>query len=294
MNKINFTIFTKPNGIMTKEINLVDGRIVKDGSRCWLSNGVAETIEVPFNDLPALLDTVKKNQAVSWGSSEHNKTKIVKQSKQASTPDAITRTQKHFDFVKGELGVLMIDDDTGMSTVDLIAAIEKVMPQLHGVARIERPSCSSDIYLDDKLLTSKDTGRIYLLVDDASQIPRVGEILHKRLILVGHGLTQITTSGVMLVRSLVDRSPASACGPGATTYRPISLANFPRPRGGRRDRERNHDYSHRDQDDPTTLRPRHSRSGDLPRSSPGRCVWCGHLSLSRGAESVATDRHNSV
>ena len=202
---ISFTRFIKAGGgIMTKTINIVDGQLKKDGSQCWLSTGTAETITLQFNELPAFLDTVQKNQSVAWGISEHRGTKIVKQAIEASLEDAISRTNKHFSFPKGEPAVMMNDNDTSMSTADLLAKIEKVMPEFKGVARVERPSCSSDIYAGDQLLTSKETGRVYYLVGDGSQIPRIGKILHQRMILAGHGHIQITKSGAMLVRSLVD------------------------------------------------------------------------------------------
>ena len=203
--KIKFTKFSKPHpGIMTKKISRVDGQIVKDGSQCWLSTGMAETIEVPFRDLPSQLDSIERNQAVAWGVCKHKTTKVVKQSQEANNPDAISRTGKYYSFQKGQPGVGTLDNDTGLNTADLIDIIETVLPELQGVARIERPSCSSDIYAGDQLLTSEGTGRVYYLVDDSSQIPRIGKILHRRQILADHGFIQITKSGAMLVRSLVD------------------------------------------------------------------------------------------
>ncbi|MEA1923912.1 MAG: hypothetical protein U9N63_14825 [Pseudomonadota bacterium] len=205
MSNIRFTVFTKPQpGIMTKKINLVDGQLVKDGSQCWLSCGTAETIKVPFNELPARLDLTEQNQAVSWGICKDERIKIVKQSKEANTPNAVSRTAKHFDFPKGKPAVMMLDNDTGISTTRFIEIIQEVMPQFKGVARVERPSCSSDIYNGGKLLTSTGSGRVYLLVNDGSAIPKIGKILHQRLILAGHGSIQITKNGAMLVRSLVD------------------------------------------------------------------------------------------
>ncbi len=207
MTKVKFTKFTKPcPGIMTKDVKLVDGQIVKDGSQCWLSTGTAETIEIPFRDLPTQLDLIEGNQAVAWGICKHQKTKIVKQSMEVGTPDAISRTGKHFSFPKGKPGVMMLDNDTGLATADFVAIVEAVMPKLIGVARIERPSCSSDIYAGDQLLTSEGTGRIYYLVGDGSQIPRIGKALHRRLILAGHGSIQVTKSGSMLARSPADDS----------------------------------------------------------------------------------------
>lgn len=205
MNKIRFTIFTKPSpGIMTKNIKFVDGELEKDGTQCWLSTGTADTIKTPFKDLGGRLDSIETNQAVAWGVCKHQKTKIVKQTQEISTPDAISRTGQHFDFLRNQPAVMMLDNDTGLATADLIDTVESVMPQMKGVARIERPSCSSDIYANDQLLTYEGAGRIYYLVDDGSQIPRIGKILHKLLILAGHGHVQLTKSGSMLVRSLVD------------------------------------------------------------------------------------------
>ncbi|MCK5681343.1 DUF3631 domain-containing protein, partial [bacterium] len=155
--------------------------------------------------LPSQLDSIERNQAVAWGVCKHKTTKVVKQSQEANNPDAISRTGKYYSFPKGKPDVMMLDNDTGLNTAEFVAIIEAVMPGLQGVARIERPSCSSDIYDNaGHLLTTKGTGRVYYLADDGSQIPSIGKILHQQLILADHGFIQITKSGSMLVRSPVD------------------------------------------------------------------------------------------
>ncbi|MBN2807976.1 MAG: hypothetical protein JXR80_00590 [Deltaproteobacteria bacterium] len=205
MSKLRFTVFTKSGGgVMTKSINLVAGQLTKDSSQCWLSDGFAETVEVYFKHLPKVLDAVECNQAVSWGVQQQESIKIVSKAKEASSDDAISRTGEHFRFQENRPGVMMIDSDSGMPSAELMPILVGVIPELNGCARIERPSCSSDIYSGDELLTSRGTGRIYILVDNAAEIPRVGKIMHQRLILAGHGSIQISRSGAMLTRSLID------------------------------------------------------------------------------------------
>ena len=46
--------------------------------------------------------------------------------------------------------------------------------------------------------------RVYIMVDDASQIPRVGKALFERLWLAGHGYYAISKSGQLLERGPVD------------------------------------------------------------------------------------------
>jgi len=206
MINVKFTLFAKPQpGIMTKKINLIDGEIVKDASKCLMNAGNSIVLEKPFKELPKLLDSLEKRYAVAWGISKYEEQiKIVAKSMESTSTDAISRTKENFSFPEKEPGVLMIDNDTGMATIELVAILETVMSNLKGIARIERPSCSSDIYAEGKLLTSEGTGRVYYLVDNAAEIPRIGKTLHQRLILDGHGYIQTTKSGAMLSRSLID------------------------------------------------------------------------------------------
>lgn len=99
MTKISFTVYTKPKpGIMTKYISLVNNKLDKNSTQCALSEGTAQTITLPFDQLASLLDRVEQNQAISWGVCCHEQTKIVSRKKEDSTPDAISRTRDNFNF----------------------------------------------------------------------------------------------------------------------------------------------------------------------------------------------------
>ena len=78
------------------------------------------------------------------------------------------------------------------------------------------PSASSNIYRQDgRTLYKEKTGRelagvtgqrVYIGVQDASDIPRLGEILYKRSWLHGYGRIEVGGAGQLLERGLWDAS----------------------------------------------------------------------------------------
>ncbi len=205
MTDVKFSLFTKDSGFLTKRMRLEGWRLVKDVSECWLSAGRVEVVDIAFNKLPDFLDSVEQSQAVSWGIPSCNSVLIVAQKYFVEGGDAICRTRDFFEFPAGP-GVLMLDNDSGLSPVELEKVLFEVCPELGSAARIMRPSCSAGIYNDEELLTSADAGRLYVLVSDARDIPRAGEVLFQRLILKGFGEIKISRAGLMLLRSSIDES----------------------------------------------------------------------------------------
>ena len=69
------------------------------------------------------------------------------------------------------------------------------------------PSASSNIYDKSGRQVQGVTGqRVYIAVQDASDIPRLGEILYKRSWLHGYGRIEVGGAGQLLERGLWDAS----------------------------------------------------------------------------------------
>lgn len=203
------SLFTKKRGILTKQVSLdQNGELVKDGTPCALSNGKVKTIQcVSLDALASCLNGLKTNQAVSYGVCGRAKAEVVSRKCQPTHPDAITRTKENFDWL--DQAVMMIDYDPpegteSVSPDQLRQMLIEVMPELEGIAMLWRPSASSNIYSGKTELAGITGQRIYIVVNDGKQIPRIGEIMAKRLWLTGHGYIAISKSGAMLVRCPVD------------------------------------------------------------------------------------------
>jgi hypothetical protein len=66
------------------------------------------------------------------------------------------------------------------------------------------PSTSSCIWYGDKELNGIKGQRFYIIVDDAQDIPRMGNALNTKLWAQGHGHIEISKSGSLLVRGMFD------------------------------------------------------------------------------------------
>lgn len=122
--------------------------------------------------------------------------------------DATPRTNKAFRWPAGP-GVLMLDYDAPsngdpLNQQELVNAIRAAAPGLADAAMLWRPSASSCIYKGEEELIGIRGQRLYMLVQDASDIERAGKALFDRLWLAGYGHIQITRSGSLLERTLID------------------------------------------------------------------------------------------
>lgn len=172
----------------------------------------ARTIET-LADLAAILQSLTPAQALVYGVPINTATRVMtrKAFAEAGQPaGATTRTNDAFQWSQGA-GVLMLDYDpaAGCDPLDrqaLVQAIHQAAPGLADAALLWWPSASSCIWADNRELRGLMGQRLYVLVNDAADIPRAGKALVARLWLAGHGHIEISSSGAMLERTLVDAS----------------------------------------------------------------------------------------
>ncbi len=126
--------------------------------------------------------------------------------------DVIPRTKKHFDWPAGP-GILMFDYDpqSGSSVLkreELVQILREAVPGLANVSFLWWASASS--YIKKRDTNSEVKGlngqRLYLLVNDARDIPRATDALVEALWANGHGYFEISKSGALLGRLIVDTS----------------------------------------------------------------------------------------
>ena len=199
---------------LTKSYFLDETNSISCKVSAQMVEGEAELVQV--TDAASFADVLKglqSNQALCFGVAHTAKTRMLSRKeyeKQGMPSDAITRTQKNMTWPQGA-GVLMLDYDpqegeTPLSRAQLLAILTEVMPDLKSTAYVWWCSASSLIYNDHEQLHGLRGQRVYILVKNAADISRAGDILFNRLWLAGHGYHIISRSGNALERSVVDRS----------------------------------------------------------------------------------------
>jgi hypothetical protein len=206
------TVLTNETGNLTKTFTMVNGQVHKQVA-ANLVRGTYDVRQVnSLKELDLLLDDLNPKQAVTYGRPEQSAGIVVAQSVANPPPDAITRTRDKFNFEPGP-GILMLDYDppkgaVAASQFELIAMLHKACPALKNVEMLWRPSSSSGV--DGAEVRGQ---RVYIMVNDASQIPRIGKLLFDYLWLVGFGYYAISQAGHALERGPID----------ATVWKPEGL-----------------------------------------------------------------------
>lgn len=179
-----------------------------------LIKGVIETRDLSsLTDLADILTSLTYAQALTYGIPIKAATTLLtrKAFAAACNPEgATTRTKESFRWPDGP-GVMMLDYDPPaagdpLDQDQLIQAIKDAAPGLATAAMLWWPSASSCIWAGAKELRGIRGQRLYIMVKDAKDIPRAGTALVERLWLSGHGHIEISKSGAMLERTLVDAS----------------------------------------------------------------------------------------
>lgn len=204
-------ISSKQPATLTKHIQSgSDGRLAKTSS-AHLSEGGSEVIELgSMAALNTALDSLQPHQAVAYGVTSAAVSRIVSAKLLPENPGAITRSDKHFGWPRGA-GVLYLDYDpaeVALSRDGVLGSLFATVPQLASAPWLWRPSASGCIYNAEtgEELEGLRGQHVYIGVKDASDIPRAGLALFKRLWLAGHGRVEIAANGAQLVRGLVDQS----------------------------------------------------------------------------------------
>lgn len=208
------TVFTseKPT-ILGKTFRLgQDGSLVKDTA----GQMVEGTFQVrEFEDvegLRALLASIETSQAISASVPRNGAAagRIVTKGAKHTHPVALSRTKADFGFA-AQPGVLVLDYDppaTGepLGREALWGVVLKAAPSLAAAGVLWWCSGSSHIFEGETERQGLRGQRIYILVENAADIPRAFEALDARLWLAGHGNVVVSASGQRLVRGLFDRT----------------------------------------------------------------------------------------
>ena len=199
---------------LSKGFRLRDGTLEKLPGGA-MSEGTAETISLAgVTDLADLVTSLKPAQALLYGITEYDKVRVLsKKALETYTPNGgppvITRTRDNFTWPKE--GFFMIDGDFPNGTMDSNEYLNVLYGQcaaLQDSQHLLAHSASSHIYIKETEECLKDAAGLRGLfpVMNASDIPRAGKVLFKKLFIAGYGYIFITKSGTMLPRTLIDKA----------------------------------------------------------------------------------------
>ncbi len=197
-----------------------DGELVREGGGN-MQAGESRTARIDtLAELAALADALAPNEAFIWGVAEFD-TAVIRTRKfvnrqaergfrtLAGKP-LIARSKSHFQYPDGA-AVMMMDLDSyeglTFSIEELLSRLYGVWPALRSAPHVARYSSSGFVYdADGRELKGRAGIRIYVIVANGRDIPRLAKDLQGRLWLAGYGRIDLSKSGAFLTRSLLDAS----------------------------------------------------------------------------------------
>jgi hypothetical protein len=215
MSKLTLTLIsaTKPP-VLSKSFSLLEDGTLEKKPGGNLVSGWAQTLIVSLQEFHRGLKSLKPHEAFVYGVCGHEKAKIVPQQKlkraRSSEVPVIARDREHFSYPEGP-AILMLDYDppgkgSALNRDELLQILYRTWPDLKSCPHIWAPSASSCIFRIDTNTELRGTAgqRVYIPVPSGTDIPRVGPVLFSRLWLAGHGWFDVSKSGALLERSVID------------------------------------------------------------------------------------------
>jgi hypothetical protein len=213
---VALTLVENSLGPATKVFSLNREGALEKRSAAEIYNGSIKRITVDgIEGLAALLEELQPNHALLYGIGDVENAALVTQEalRECTIPNAIARDRQHFRFVENEPGILMLDHDPRpghrrLDYAELDVVLSEHILGWSEAARLWRPSSSAFIYRasDNAELIGLGGWRSYVVVDDAAAIPSVGAYIYQKLWSAGHGYIEISKTGQLLDRSIVDAS----------------------------------------------------------------------------------------
>jgi len=211
---ITFTniVLSKPH-TGGKHYRLRDGELHKE-TVGWISEGRAYVDQASdMQDFANLLnhELVPGLNVLTYGIpvADVGENGIALVAKAQARADAITRSESDFVWPDGP-GILAADYDPReghavLTRDELWDQVKSVVPGYAEHDVVWGCSSSSYIYhIDGRELVGIKGQRLYIGVEDATDIPRAADVMLKRFWLPGHGFIFISGSGSQLVRSTLD------------------------------------------------------------------------------------------
>jgi hypothetical protein len=199
--------------ILTKQFYLDDGVLRKEGGGVLFTGHASVRGVASLSEFSNLLQSLGPEQALIYGVPERSEVGLVTKdawTRMGEPSNPIPRTKDTFSWPEGP-GIMMIDydpaeDEQPLSADELVSTLKAAVSGLADAKMLTWPSASSWIKNVETGEWMREAGglRVYLMVANASDIPRAGKALFDRLWLAGRGYFKISSAGSLLERTLVD------------------------------------------------------------------------------------------
>lgn len=205
---------TSPTTV-TKEFSLQDNGTLSKKTTAHVATGKMETVVFKnLQEFSKLLRNLGTDQCFTYGIPSHSPAELVIEKAWIAAgclTSQIARTQKTMSWPAGP-GILMLDYDApkdgkpALTQEELFNTLFKACPflSLHDI--LWWPSTSSCIWNAEKEIIGIKGQRLYILVEDARDIPRAGRAILTKLWAKGYGHFEVSKSGSLLERGLFDAS----------------------------------------------------------------------------------------
>lgn len=192
------------------------GTLRKGKTSAHISDAEIKTLSVhSLADFGSILSSLNHNNCLIYGIVPDGQQRMwsTKRWVEDGCPsDVVPRKADVFKWPSGS-GILMLDYDPpkdgsrGLERRELLEAIDRALGgQLCTVDHLWWPSTSSCLWHGDTELAGIKGQRVYLPVAKAQDIPRAGAALVERLWALGYGRIEVSASGQLLERTIVDSS----------------------------------------------------------------------------------------
>ncbi len=182
-----------------------------------ITQGTTEKVEFSFlEEFDKLLDNLKPNQAIATGITEDEKCILTTASK--VTTGTIARTKEYFHT--HEYSLVLFDYDSSKdgykitSQEHFVEVLREIDPELNYCDILVRPGSSNGIRKDGVLLKNALSLHAYVMLKNASdkKITEWKACLNDRVWELGFGHIEISSSGSILRRGVLDLSVISSAG----------------------------------------------------------------------------------
>jgi hypothetical protein len=214
------TRFTSSAGSLAKRWRWNDSTGKADkttAAQLWAGSYQVEEFR-SVGELASLVDSVTIQEAISASLPRDSTVAgtVTTNKRQVAGLDAgaKARTKSQFGLLQCP-GILFLDHDApagqgGLDRDTLWQVLCAVCPELGSAGVVWKPSGSSHIFHQDSDLTGLRGQHLYVMIKDVSDTSRVVAVLAKRLWLAGHERIDVSASGALLIRGVLDTAPADA------------------------------------------------------------------------------------
>ena len=188
-----------------------EGNIIKTPA-ANLVKGIAERLKVTVSEFADLLKDVDSSTAFGYGmygDEFDDEVTISLSNHQNLKLSILGRTKANFHFAESA-GILMIDYDPSKNSVympadKLMEVLSEIHPAIKNCAYIIKNSISASVKAKSSPEINSECGyHIYIVANEALDIPRYSRTLFNKLWLTGYGFIDLTANGSMLTKSLFD------------------------------------------------------------------------------------------